>query len=90
VTDISTEIRVPKVNNNDTVYVLVEWLVGDEQPVEAGETIATLETSKSVEDLVCDAAGVLWQDAAAGAEYEPGRLIANRPLPRPPSAPADR
>ena len=75
-TDISTEIRVPKVNNNDTVYTLVEWLVGDEQPVEAGATIATLETSKSAEDLVCDTAGTLWQDAAAGAECEPGQRIA--------------
>lgn len=86
-TDISTEIRVPKVNNNDTVYTLVEWLVGDEQPVETGETIATLETSKSVEDLVCDATGVLWQDATAGAEYEPGQLIA-RVVP--PGTPRER
>ena len=97
VTDISTEIRVPKVNNNDTVYTLVEWLVGDEQQVEAGATIATLETSKSAEDLVCDVAGTLWQDTSAGAECEPGQLIARvvppgtpRERPVPPPAPAER
>lgn len=89
-TEIGTEIRVPKVNNNDSVYTLVEWLVGDEQPVADGETIAMLETAKSVEDLVCLQTGVLWRYAEVGAECAPGELIARvvpTGTPREPATP---
>ncbi|MFD0343199.1 2-oxo acid dehydrogenase subunit E2 [Streptomyces sp. NPDC127117] len=69
------EIRVPKLNNNDDSYVLLEWLVGDEQPIGADDDVATIETSKAAEDLVSDAGGVLHHLVPAGAECRPGDLI---------------
>ncbi|MGW1408872.1 2-oxo acid dehydrogenase subunit E2 [Streptomyces sp. NPDC002403] len=69
------EIRVPKLNNNDDSYVLLEWLVGDEQPIGADDDVATIETSKAAEDLVSVAGGVLHHLVPAGAECRPGDLI---------------
>jgi 2-oxoglutarate dehydrogenase E2 component (dihydrolipoamide succinyltransferase) len=71
-----TDISVPKLNNNDDVYVLVEWLVGDDQPVEADEPLATIETAKAIEELVCTETGVLWHLVPAGATCVPGEVIA--------------
>lgn len=70
------EIRVPKLNNNDDTYVLVEWLVQDEHPIGVDQDVATVETSKAAEDLVSTAAGVLRHVVREGAECRPGDLIA--------------
>lgn len=70
------DIRIPKLNNNDQTYTLVEWLAADDEPVKPGDAIATLETSKAAEDLVCDDAGVLWHVTPAGSECQPGDVIA--------------
>ncbi len=70
-----TEIRIPKLNNNDQTYTLVEWLTADEGPVQPGDALATLETSKAAEDLVCDESGLLWQAKQAGSECQPGDVI---------------
>lgn len=80
------DIRMPKLNNNDDSYVLVEWLIGDAQPVTADDYIATVETSKAAEDLPSSGAGVLRHVVAAGTECKPGDLIA-RVLPE--GAPLD-
>ena len=36
-----TDIRVPKLNNNDEEYILTEWLVGDREPVKPDDALAT-------------------------------------------------
>ncbi|MEN3538903.1 2-oxo acid dehydrogenase subunit E2 [Microbispora sp. ZYX-F-249] len=71
-----TEFRVPKLNNNDTSYILVEWLAGDGQQVRDGEPIVLLETSKATEEVEAPADGVLRRLVAEGAECEPGQVIA--------------
>jgi 2-oxoglutarate dehydrogenase E2 component (dihydrolipoamide succinyltransferase) len=70
-----TDIQVPKLNNNDAVYILTEWLIKDEQPIEADDAIATLETSKAVQDLICAESGVLQHVVPAGAECAPGDVV---------------
>ncbi|ACZ89551.1 2-oxo acid dehydrogenase subunit E2 [Streptosporangium roseum] len=70
------EIRVPKLNNNDTVYLLVEWAAGDGQAVRAGEPLAVLETSKAAEELTAEEDGTLLCLLEAGAECAPGQVIA--------------
>jgi 2-oxoglutarate dehydrogenase E2 component (dihydrolipoamide succinyltransferase) len=70
------DIRVPKINNNDQAYTLVEWLAPDDKPVKPGDTLATLETSKAAQDLVCEESGVLWHAVQAGSECQPGDVIA--------------
>ncbi|MEU6430645.1 2-oxo acid dehydrogenase subunit E2 [Microbispora sp. NPDC046973] len=71
-----TDFRVPKLNNNDTSYVLVEWLAEDGQAVRDGEPIVLLETSKATEEVEAPADGVLRRLLAEGAECEPGQVIA--------------
>ncbi|MEU7739314.1 2-oxo acid dehydrogenase subunit E2 [Nonomuraea sp. NPDC049158] len=70
------EIRVPKLNNNDSEYTLLEWLAADGSPVRRDDPLATLETSKAVEELVSEQDGVLTQVVRAGASCTPGQLIA--------------
>ncbi|WP_067132242.1 2-oxo acid dehydrogenase subunit E2 [Microtetraspora malaysiensis] len=71
-----SEFRVPKLNNNDSAYVLLEWLAGDGAAVRAGDPLATVETSKAVEELAAEEAGVLRRLVPAGAECVPGQAIA--------------
>ncbi|GAB3142430.1 2-oxo acid dehydrogenase subunit E2 [Microbispora hainanensis] len=71
-----TDFRVPKLNNNDTSYVLVEWLAEDGQTVRDGDAIVLLETSKATEEVEAPSDGVLRRLLAEGAECEPGQVIA--------------
>jgi 2-oxoglutarate dehydrogenase E2 component (dihydrolipoamide succinyltransferase) len=71
-----TEIRVPKLNNNDSVYLLTAWTAEDGRAVRAGEPIAELETSKAVEELTAPQDGVLRHLLPKGAECAPGQVIA--------------
>ncbi|MFI9837857.1 2-oxo acid dehydrogenase subunit E2 [Nonomuraea sp. NPDC051941] len=87
------EIRVPKLNTNDSAYVLLEWLVADGAPVRGDDVVASVETSKTVEELVSGHDGILVQLIPAGADCTPGQPIAHitahptppTPTPAPPS-----
>ncbi|MET7463668.1 2-oxo acid dehydrogenase subunit E2 [Nonomuraea sp. NPDC005501] len=70
------EIRVPKLNNNDSEYTLLEWLAEDGAPVRRDDPLVTLETSKTVDELVSEQDGVLTQLVRTGATCTPGQLIA--------------
>ena len=70
------EIRVPKLNNNDSEYTLLEWLAADGAQVRRDDPLVTLETSKAVEELVSEQDGTLTQLVRAGASCTPGQLIA--------------
>ncbi|MBO4275796.1 biotin/lipoyl-containing protein, partial [Microbispora triticiradicis] len=72
-----TGFPVPKLNNNDTTYVLVEWLAEDGQAVRDGDPVVLLETSKATEEVVAPRDGVLRRLLAEGAECEPGQVIAH-------------
>ncbi|WP_440070169.1 2-oxo acid dehydrogenase subunit E2 [Streptosporangium sp. OZ121] len=85
------DIHVPKLNNNDTEYQIVEWLVGNGKPVIAGEPIAVLETSKAADELEAEETGYLHHAAALGTWIAPGALLARvtaEAAPQPASAPA--
>ncbi|GAA0854009.1 2-oxo acid dehydrogenase subunit E2 [Streptosporangium amethystogenes subsp. fukuiense] len=70
------DIRVPKLNNNDTEYLIVEWLVEDGGPVVAGEAVAVLETSKAADELEAEESGHLYHAAALNTWIAPGALLA--------------
>ncbi|WFE47869.1 biotin/lipoyl-containing protein [Verrucosispora sp. WMMD1129] len=70
------DIRIPRLNTNDASYVLVEWLVDDGATVQSGATVATVETSKALEDLVSEHTGVLSRRLPAGADCRPGQVVA--------------
>jgi len=70
-----TDIRVPKLNNNDESYTLVEWLAPDGSPVGAGAALVSLETSKAVAELASAESGILRHGMPAGAQCAPGAVI---------------
>jgi 2-oxoglutarate dehydrogenase E2 component (dihydrolipoamide succinyltransferase) len=76
---VVSEIIVPRLNNNDASYILVEWLFSDGQHVPSGSAVATVETAKALEEIVVDAEGVLHRAVDEGAECAPleviGRLL---------------
>ncbi|MEV0428685.1 2-oxo acid dehydrogenase subunit E2 [Micromonospora sp. NPDC050495] len=69
------DLIVPKLNNNDTSYVLTDWLVDDGGKVAAGDPVAEVETSKAAEELACDHTGVLHRLVAVQQECAPGQVI---------------
>ncbi|GAA3124929.1 2-oxo acid dehydrogenase subunit E2 [Planomonospora alba] len=70
------DVLVPKLNNQDTEYLVVEWLVGDGEPVRAGEAVAVLETSKAADEIEVDVSGRLVHVAAEDAWVAPGAVLA--------------
>ncbi|MET7948483.1 2-oxo acid dehydrogenase subunit E2 [Micromonospora sp. NPDC005324] len=70
-----TDLVVPKLNNNDTTYVLIDWLAADGEEVRAGEPIAEVETSKAAEELLSDHTGVLHRVTEVNQECAPGDVI---------------
>lgn len=86
------EISIPKLNNNDSSYLLVEWLFEDGATVPDEAGVAVLETSKASEELIVPVGGTLHQMVPAGAEYPCGTVIGRlgdgeRPAPAPVSTP---
>jgi 2-oxoglutarate dehydrogenase E2 component (dihydrolipoamide succinyltransferase) len=71
------DVEVPKLNNNDTAYVLVEWLAEDGQPLKEGDPVVVVETSKATEELYCEHDGILQRLLAAPADCGQGDVIAH-------------
>ena len=69
------EITVPKLNSNDTGYVLTEWHYADGDLVPAGAEVAVVETSKAAEALTSEVGGVLQHRLMAAQECSPGEVI---------------
>jgi 2-oxoglutarate dehydrogenase E2 component (dihydrolipoamide succinyltransferase) len=69
------EVTLPKLNNNDTSYVLVDWLVADGGEVAEDTPIAVVETSKAAEELVAEKGGILHHCVAVTAEIEIGAVV---------------
>jgi 2-oxoglutarate dehydrogenase E2 component (dihydrolipoamide succinyltransferase) len=70
-----TDIRVPKLNNNDARHTLVEWLVDEGAAVTEGDPLLVLETSKATHDVCAPTQGLLLPQARAGEEYEVGAVL---------------
>ncbi|GAB1694966.1 2-oxo acid dehydrogenase subunit E2 [Krasilnikovia sp. M28-CT-15] len=70
-------VVLARLNTNDTEYTLVEWLVADGAVVAEGDSIAEVETSKTIEVVTANAAGVLRHGLTAGSPCEPGETIAS-------------
>jgi 2-oxoglutarate dehydrogenase E2 component (dihydrolipoamide succinyltransferase) len=70
-----TPVVVPKVNSNDVVYTLVEWLTPDGRQVAEGEPLAVVETSKAACELVAERSGILHRAVPVGAECQVGDII---------------
>ncbi|MEV7025620.1 2-oxo acid dehydrogenase subunit E2 [Kitasatospora sp. NPDC093558] len=71
-----TPVVMPKLNNNDAAYLVVEWHVPDGAYVEEGEPLLDVETSKAVEEIAAPASGYLRVHARAGSELGVAELLA--------------
>ncbi|MGI5239729.1 2-oxo acid dehydrogenase subunit E2 [Dactylosporangium sp. CA-139066] len=69
------EIRLPKLNTNDVTYTLLQWYGADGDTIAEGAVLALVETSKTAEDLLAPAGGVLQRVAAVKDECAPGDII---------------
>jgi 2-oxoglutarate dehydrogenase E2 component (dihydrolipoamide succinyltransferase) len=70
------ELLMPKLNNNDTHYVLTAWLVEDGDAVAEGQPVAEVETSKASQELEAESAGTFRRLVREGARCLPGEVIA--------------
>ncbi|WP_448316673.1 lipoyl domain-containing protein, partial [Streptomyces sp. CO7] len=70
------ELSMPKLNNNDTDYVLTAWLVEDGEAVTEGQPVAEVETSKASQEVEAGSAGTFRRLVREGARCLPGEVIA--------------
>jgi acetyltransferase-like isoleucine patch superfamily enzyme len=69
-------VLVPTTDVNSEIGLLVEWNAGDRSEVEAGETIAEIETSKAIIEVPAPGAGFLLHVVREGAEVRLDEPIA--------------
>lgn len=75
------DIIIPKINTNDSEYVIAEWVAEDGAEVKPGDPVVLVETSKAVEELECEDGGVLRILLPAGATCTPGQVIGRIGVP---------
>jgi pyruvate/2-oxoglutarate dehydrogenase complex dihydrolipoamide acyltransferase (E2) component len=73
---MSTQLTIPKLEMAMTEGTLTDWLVADGAQVKEGDPLYSLETGKSVQDIVAPKSGTLKVHAKAGEVYLVGHLIA--------------
>ena len=72
---MATEIRIPKIGMSATEMTLSEWMFGDGETVQQGETLYSVETDKSTNEIEAQASGVLRVIGVEGEVYPVGTLI---------------
>jgi pyruvate/2-oxoglutarate dehydrogenase complex dihydrolipoamide acyltransferase (E2) component len=70
------EISVPQLGANDSEVIVTEWKVTSGAKVSAGETIGTLETTKTVVDLVAEDPGYVYLLVEQGATVPMSSVVA--------------
>lgn len=69
------EIRLPRLNANDTEVRLVAWLAKDGARIARGEAVCAVETTKASAELEAEQEGILRHAAPEGAELAVGSLV---------------
>lgn len=72
---MTTEIRIPKIGMSATELTLAEWMFADGEQVNAGDTIYTVETDKTTQEIEAQASGTLRVTGVEGETYPVGTLI---------------
>lgn len=70
------EIRVPRLNANDIDVLVLRWLVKPGDPVEEGQIICELETTKAALEWETPRSGYVYPQVAEGAWTKVGALLA--------------
>ena len=69
-------VLVPTTDVNSETGLLLAWLAGDRSEVQAGETIAEIETSKAIIEVPAPGAGFLLQAVREGTEVRLAEPVA--------------
>ena len=72
---MSVPISIPKLGVSMTEGTLVEWMVSDGQPVQAGDVLYRIETDKVENDVESPIAGVIRIVGVEGETYAVGVQI---------------
>jgi pyruvate/2-oxoglutarate dehydrogenase complex dihydrolipoamide acyltransferase (E2) component len=73
---MTTPVLMPKLGFSMDAGVVSEWLVGDGALVQMGQSLYSLESDKSVQEIESPAAGVIRILAPAGGTYSVGHVLA--------------
>lgn len=73
---MTTLVLMPKLGFSMDAGVVSEWLVGDGALVEKGQSLYSLESDKSVQEIESPAAGIVKILAPAGGTYSVGHVLA--------------
>ena len=83
-TDPQRDVRIPRETVNDDVVTVQSWSVAHGSKVTSGQSVADIETSKSVIEVEAESDGYLHHLFAAGSEVPIGAVI-GRVEAQPPS-----
>ena len=72
---MAAEIRIPKLGLSATEMTLTEWLFGDGEEVEKGDSVYPVATDTRTPAIAAEASGSIRPTGVAGAVYEVGALI---------------
>ncbi len=71
------EVRLPKLSPSMKEGIVVQWLVREGEPVQAGEPLVQVESDKAVVDIEAPAAGRLARVAQpVGSRVPVGQVLA--------------
>ncbi len=73
---MTTPVLMPKLGFSMGAGVVSEWLASDGSQVALGQSLYSLESDKSVQEIESPAAGVLRILAPAGGTYSVGHVLA--------------
>jgi pyruvate/2-oxoglutarate dehydrogenase complex dihydrolipoamide acyltransferase (E2) component len=74
-TETAIPVIVPLFNVNDETVAVSHWMVEDGDHVEAGQVLASVETSKASVEIEAPASGFVHMRAGIGAEVAVGKAI---------------
>ncbi len=72
---MATEILLPKIGFSMDEGVLAEWLFGDGEQVNEGDTLYLLESDKSANEVEAPATGILRVLKEEGQTYPVGTVL---------------
>ena len=87
-------IEMPRLNSNDDVAMLGNWLIADGDSVEKGRGLFTAETTKSISEVAAVRDGYVYHHVPGGSEVTVGQTVGwistvpSRPQMQSPSKPA--
>ncbi len=73
---MTTQVLLPKIGFSMNEAVLAEWIVADGANVTEGQSLYSIESDKSVQEIESPATGKLKIMAIVGETYEVGHVLA--------------